>query len=155
MPDLLAGSTIKGLDTPPTVDAFDNTSIANLTNTTYAEGTPEVGTTFIAPTTGRVSCTIGGGLRNNAATSDRVFLSPQIFLGTDDTGSEFLAPSVARYGCGSSGGSTTEDYQYLDRESLITGLTPGATYYARVMHVVTGGNTCDIAARSILIKPAT
>jgi hypothetical protein len=155
MPDLLAGSTVKGLDTPPSADAFDNTVIS-YNSTTPAAGSPELGVTFTAPTTGCVRITVGGGLRNAAANDNRIFLSPQVFLGTSSGGTEVVAPTVSQRGIGSTGGFANNGYQYLSRTSRLTGLTPGATYYVRTMHATanTAGN-CDIAARSILVEPTT
>lgn len=143
--------------TPVTVAIFDNTLNANLTNTTYAAGAPEVGITFVAPPTGRVLLTIGGGLRNNGSNADRVFLSPEVFEGSDaTTGTQFLAPSVAPGGCGSGGGYTADDFRYLCRTTLLTGLTPGGTYYVRIVHeTILGSGTADIAAREITVAPAT
>lgn len=151
---VLAGQKIQ--PQPVTVQAFDNTTNANLTNTTYAAGTPEVGTTFVAPQSGAVIVTVGAGVRNNAANADRVFIAPQIFLGTSSAGTQFLAPAVAQYGCGSGGGYTTDDYQYVCRTALVTGLTAGSTYYVRVMHETpSGSGTADIAAREVTVAPAT
>jgi hypothetical protein len=151
---VLAGQRV--MPTPVTVQAFDNTTNANLSNTAYAAGTPETGVTFVAPMSGNVIVTISGGVRNNAANADRVFLAPQIYLGTSSVGTQFLAPAVAQYGCGSGGGYTTDDYQYVCRTSLVTGLTQGATYYIRVMHATASGSgTADIAAREVTVQPAT
>ncbi|MEU8055720.1 hypothetical protein [Microbispora bryophytorum] len=45
---------------------------------------------------------------------------------------------------------------YVGRTTLLDGLTPGGTYYARVMHKVTGGSTNNyIVARSIIVEPTT
>jgi hypothetical protein len=142
--------------TPVTVGIFDNTTNANLTNITYAAGAPEVGITFVAPATGRVLLTVGGGVRNNAANGDRVFLAPEVFAGSDATGSQILAPSVAPNGAGSGGGFATDDFRYLCRTTMLTGLTAGATYYVRIVHeTVLGSATADIAAREITVQPAT
>jgi hypothetical protein len=151
---VLAGQRV--MPTPVTVQAFDNTTNANIASTTYIAGTPETGVTFVAPLSGQVIVTISGGVRNNAANADRVFLAPQIYLGTSSAGTLFLAPAVAQYGCGSGGGYTTDDYQYVCRTSLVTGLTAGSTYYIRVMHATSAGSgTADIAAREITVQPAT
>lgn len=156
MPDLTAGSTVNALDTPPTVFAQDITTISNLSNTTYSELTPEVGVTFVAPTTGRVTISIGGSLRNNAANSDRVALAPQVYLGSNSSGTEVLAPSVFRGVC-TDGIPTAGDYCTYGHTTLLTGLTPGSTYYARVMAIKFGsaGSTVDIAMRDIHVAPAT
>ena len=155
MPDLAAGTPIRALDFPPTVAVTDGTGLANLGNTTYAPGSPEVGVSFVAPTTGRVITTVGAGVRNNTATADRIFVTVQVLEGPDNAGTEFLAPSVPYYGVSSATGATTSDFQYLSRAQLVDGLTPGATYYARIMHAVTGGTTCDLAGRTLMIQPAT
>ena len=155
MSELLAGTTVKAGDTPPTVYSLDTTTISNISNTSYAAGSPEVGVTFVAPTTGRVLVTVGGGLRNNAANSDRVGLAPQIFE-TDSSGTEILAPTVFR-GVASEGIATAGDFAYRGRTTMVEDLTPGQQYYARVMYIKFGsaGSTPDISARDILVAPAT
>jgi hypothetical protein len=139
-----------------TVQAFDNTSNANLTNTTYAAGTPEIGVTFVAPLSGAVVLTLGVGVRNNTSNADQVHIAPQIYLGTSSAGTLFLSPDVLQYGASSRGGYANDDYQYLCRTSLVTGLTVGSTYYVRAMHkTVLGLTTADIAARGITVAPAS
>jgi hypothetical protein len=159
--DLLGGTRILALDYPPAVQVFDATTIINGTiTTTYAAGTPEVGVTFMAPTTGRVLLTIGGGVENNAANNDRVFVAPQVFLGTSAAGTEILAPTAPQYGIASGGGYTTDGYQFLSRTSLIAGLTPGSTYYVRTMHAQVNNSgatasTSDLSGRSLVVAPAS
>jgi hypothetical protein len=159
--DLLGGTRILALDYPPAVTVYDATIIANATiTTTYAAGTPEVGVTFMAPTTGRVVLTTGGGVRNNAANNDRVFIAPQIYLGTSSAGTEILAPTAPQYGISSGGGYTTDDYQWLSRTSLIAGLVPGSTYYVRTMHAQVNNSgatsgTSDLFGRSLVVAPAS
>lgn len=155
MPDLLAGSKVRAADFPPTVYAQDTTAITDVASTSYISGTPEVGVTFAAPTTGRVKITIGGSLRNNAANSDRVALAPQVFV-TNSSGTEFLAPTVFR-GIATDGIPTAGDYATYGHTTMLEGLTPGQQYYARVMHIKFGsaGATCDIAMRDLQVEPAT
>jgi len=155
VPDLFAGSTVKALDTPPTVYALDTTTISNITQTSYTAGSPEVGVTFTGPTSGRVLITVGGGLRNNAANSDRVGLAPQVFE-TDSSGAEVLAPTVFR-GVSSEGIATAGDFAYRGRTTMLDGLTAGQQYYARVMYIKFGsaGTTPDVSARDILVAPAS
>lgn len=157
MTDLLAGSKIKALDFPPTVHAEDSTSIPNISNTSYAAGSPEVGTTFTAPTSGRVLITVSAGIRNNASNSDRVFVTCQVFLGTSASGTEIQTPTASPFGVSTPGGSATADNQYLSRTGVLEGLTPGTTYYARTMHVLssagTPANTGDIAYRGLIVAP--
>lgn len=158
--DLLGGTRVLAMDYPPTVTVFDGTTNANITSTVYVAGTPEVGVTFMAPTTGRVSLTVGGGVRNNAANNDRVFIAPQVYLGTSSAGTEILAPTAPQYGISSGGGYTTDDTQYLSRTVLVTGLVPGSTYYVRTMHTQVNNSgaasgTSDLFARSLVVAPAS
>lgn len=151
---ILAGQRI--LVPTTTVQVFDNTSNANIASTTYAAGTPETGVTFVAPLSGAVLLTLGVGVRNNTANADQVQIAPQVYLGTSSAGTLFLSPDVLQYGASSHGGYANDDYAYLCRTSLVTGLTVGSTYYVRAMHkTVLGSGTADIAARGITVAPAT
>jgi hypothetical protein len=152
MADLLPGSMILGNDTPPTVSETDTTANNNISNTSVAAGTPEVGVAFIAPTTGRIVVHIGGGLRDNGGTN-RVFLSLEIYTGSDATGTQIVTASVASNGISSCGVSA--GFQYVGRTIFEEGLTAGATYYARTVQYVDAGTTADIASRSITVQPAT
>lgn len=155
MADISDGMVVHAGDFPPSAFDSDDTGITNLTNGTYVSGAPEVGVTFTAPTSGRVRLTVGGGLRDSSGV-DRVFISPQVFQGVDASGVEILTPSVTNRGCGSVGSST--EFSYFSRTSLLTGLTPGEVYYARVMHTVSAGGTspngtADIGSRDITVIP--
>jgi hypothetical protein len=147
-----AGDLVRPLQ--PTAFFHDDTVIANLTDTSYTAGTPEIGVYFIGPPSGVVRLTVGGGFRDNGGSNpDRVFLSPQLIQDGPD-GSEVLAPSVTLRGYGSVDADT--DFQYGCRVSLITGLTPGGLYYVRTMHATSAGtdpDTADIAARDIIVIP--
>lgn len=149
---ITSGDLVRTL--PPTAFVHDDTVLANLTNTSYEVGSPEVGVFFVAPPSGRVRLTIGGGFRDNGASAvDRVFLSPQLFRDSS-AGSEVLAPSVTLRGYLSVAADT--EFQYGCRVSLIEGMTPGQLYYLRTMHLTSGGtdpDTADIAARDIIVIP--
>lgn len=156
MPDLLAGSKIRAADTPSTVYAQDTTLNANISNTaSYATGTPEVGVTFIAPTTGRVTISVGASMRNDAANADRAAVTVQVFQ-TNSSGTEILAPTVFR-GVSTDGIASAGEYCTYGHTTLLEGLTPGQQYYARTMQIKfgTAGTTPDITMRDILIAPAT
>jgi hypothetical protein len=132
----------------------DDTILANLTNTSYDAGTVEVGVFFIAPTSGRVRVTIGGGVRDNGASAlDRVLLAVQLFL-DDRTGSEILAPTVTTRGYG--GAKENSEFQYGSRVFLLENLDASSVYYLRVMHQSSSGvdpDTADIAARDVIVIP--
>ncbi|MBA9002004.1 hypothetical protein [Thermomonospora cellulosilytica] len=151
---------VRARDWPPTVQAADYTDQLNLTSSSYVPGSPEVGVQFVAPTSGRIIITIGGGARDNT-NDNRVFLSPQIFEGPDVSGTEILAPSVTIHGWGQT--STAATAGYGSRESLYpfpgageTELVPGQVYYARVMMAAEQGvgASADVFSRFIIVEPA-
>jgi len=138
----------------PTAFVHDDTILTEIANASYAAGTPEVGVFFVAPPSGRIRLTIGGGFRDNGgAPVDRIFLAPQLFRDSSD-GTEILAPSVTLRGYLSL--SNNMEFQYGCRVSLIEGMTPGQLYYLRAMHLATPGtdtDTADIAARDLIVIP--
>jgi hypothetical protein len=139
---------------PITAFYHDDTTQANITNTSYESGTPEVGVYFIAPASGTVRITIGGGVRdNNASNPDRIFLSPAVYA-DGPNGTQVLAPSVTLRGYG--GSEVERDYQYGCRVSLLEGLEAGRQYYARVMFFTSDGtdpDSGDITSRDIIVIP--
>lgn len=138
----------------PTAQAIDDTTIANITNTSYVAGTPEIGVYFIGPPSGRVRLTLGGGFRDNGASAlDRVFFAPQLFR-EDSSGTEVLAPSVTFRGYLSVAADT--EFQYGSRVSMLENLVPGQRYYLRGMFLTSAGtdpDTADIASRDIIVIP--
>lgn len=138
----------------PAVSAADDTILTEISNTSYAPGTPEVGVFFVGPPSGRVRLTIGGGFRDNGgAPLDRIFLAPQLFRDSRD-GTEVLAPSVTFRGYLSLAADTA--FQYGSRISMLENLIPGQLYYLRTMHLVNPGtdpDNADIAARDIIVIP--
>lgn len=150
MTDIRAGAKIRAADFPASVMAQDATEILNISSTTYIAGSPVVATTFVAPTSGRVRIAVGGSAKDG---TNRVFISAQVFLGTSAAGTEILAPSVTFGGCGFPAESAS--YMYANRKFPLEGLTPGSTYYARVMYTVTGGSSADISCREIVVIPTS
>lgn len=151
--DREAGRIVSALDTPRTVWAFDDSLQLNLTSTDYVAGSPEVGVRFVAPSTGRVLLTVGGGCRDNT-NDNRVFLAPQVFQ-DDSSGTEVLAPSVEQYGYSPPG--TASAFMSGSRSSLLSGLTPGQVYYARVMMSaeIATSSSADVAMRDISVEPCS
>jgi hypothetical protein len=138
-----------------TAYVHDDGTQANISNTSYDPGSPEVGVFFVAPASGRVRLTVGGGFRDNGASNqERTFLSPQLFEVTPAGRIEVLAPSVTFRGY--SGLAENREYQYGCRVSLIEGLTAGRLYYIRLMHLTDGGtdpDSADITARDLIVVP--
>ncbi len=142
------GNTIASADTPRTVYSRDLSQLTNLSNSMQI-GTPEIGVRFVAPSTGRVLITVGGGARD--ATNDgRIFFAPQVLA--DNLVDEVLAAAVAIYGYGTPGSNS--DYVFGSRTGLLSGLTPGRTYYARVM-VQAETTSADLIFRDISVEPVS
>src|SRR5690606_9017556 len=76
MPDLLAGSTVRALDTPPAASDTQLDSFS-FTHTTYGTGSTsgtyiDCGTAFMAPTTGRVLVILSGQIANATGATTRM-----------------------------------------------------------------------------------
>ena len=151
--EIKAGDQITADFWPPSVQADDGTVISNITNTTWAPGSPEVGVAFTAPKTGRVGIAVCGGMRETSATN-RVFMTYELFLGSDNTGVQVEAPAIAR-GISTSGNTVASLDQAMGALEMYEGLTPGSTYYARIVYETEGGATNDITRRRIIVFPLT
>lgn len=153
-----AGAPMSELDAPPAVSGYENTAQLNVSNTTFAAGSPDLSVTFTAPTSGRVLVIVGGGLRDNGGTN-RIFLAPEI-REDDSSGAIVQSPDIS-VNSWSNAPVNTSNYQYGSRAiiapfnttSFDTALEPGRTYFARVTQAVDGGTTADIFNREITIVP--
>lgn len=150
MPDLLAGSRVLALDTPPTVSAaesssFDATS-TSYTTTATGGSYAEVAAVFTAPTSGRVKVSVAARLINSTTGGTLVTVEVRegdtIGSGTvvdsaiDATGTSHYGATFARSGI----------------SHILTGLTPGDSYNARLLHRVTAG-TGSFAMRELIVEP--
>ena len=153
MPDLNAGSKVKGLDTPPPVDdaqagqfTFTVTSYGvATTGGTYAD----CGVAFVAPTTGRVKISVAAVLVNSTA-GVGTLISPVVREG-GTIGSGTTVKAATDNDClqvnGTSGMRTSVFV-------MVEGLTPGDTYNVRLEHRVTA-NTGTATRRYVLVEPLT
>lgn len=151
MTDILVGNKIAAADFPPTVGAADNTDINNIADTSFVTGSPEVAVTFIAPTSGKALIINGGGCRNNTGT-DQVFLGVEVRQ-TNGSGTIVYSPTInGRDTLNCADQSTSHEYK--SRCMVLSGLTPGGTYYARIQYRTRDGDsTADISSRSIIVQP--
>ena len=149
MSDLSAGTTVRALDFPPAVWASDNTTQTNVSSTSFVPGSPEVGVSFTAPTSGRVRVDVSGGIRDDTG-QWRGILAFEIYEGTT-AGAKVISASAR--GNGMSNMIESTGYQFHGRGSLVEGLTPGAVYYARTVQAVSGGTSVDIFTRSLIVYP--
>jgi hypothetical protein len=153
MSDLSAGTTVKALDTPPTVvDVEPDTFTFN--STAYGidvdSGTHlNCGVAFTACTTGRAWIAYNASVDNDTA-AQSTLCTPVVRTGsTIGSGTVVRAASDvdALAGAGTDG-------IHIGGNVLQTGLTPGVTYNVRLEHRVTGG-IGTLLRRSVLVGPAT
>lgn len=153
MSDLLSGSPVTPLDTPPTVG---NTQAGQYTFTITAFGVATTGGTyadcgvaFLAPTTGRVIIHLAAHALNSTTAGTQV--APVVRTGgTVGTGSVVLAASVDNMVQvqGTSG-------HRFGSHVLVSGLTAGDTYNVRLEHQVSAASTGTVLRRSVTVTPAT
>lgn len=155
MPDLLAGTTVLALDTPPTQvsvvsSSFTATAITFGTATTGGTYT-DCAVVFTAPTTGRVKIHTSARLLNSGATSGSL-ISPETRAG-GTIGAGSVVEAAADGGGASHYGST---FARVGVTHLLSGLTPGDVYNTRLLHrssLVT--ETATIALRELIVEAAT
>ncbi|WP_049562248.1 hypothetical protein [Nonomuraea sp. SBT364] len=149
MVDILVGAEISADDFPPAVWDSDTTGIVQISSTTFIAGSPAVELNFTAPTSGTVILSVGMGGSDNGGTN-RIHVAPEVRL-TNVSGSVVLAADVTTRGVGTPGEVGANVHR--SRTTLLTGLTAGQLYYARVLYKVSGGSTADIACREISVTP--
>ncbi len=153
MPDLLAGTIVNALDTPPTVVSVQ-TGTFTFNVTAYGVATTggtyvDCGIAFTAPTTGRVVVWFRSQLLNNTG-GQSTFVSFVLRDGsTVGSGASVLAASDTR-ALIHAGTDTPQAGTF----ETVTGLTPGNAYNVRMEHRVTGG-VGTLLNRSISVAPAT
>lgn len=146
MPD--AGQISRAVDWPAEVEAIDGTTITGISGTNWQPGSPEVVVSFVAPTSGRVRVT--AWMHGDVNTGPYIILSfeastDQAFTAPFKTGSFDDAARVSVSSQESAAGSR-----------LVSGLSPGQTYWARTVHrTSSGSDDADIGRRSIHVRPAT
>lgn len=147
-----SGAEIKSDWWPAAKKAEDTTDILNVTSTTWIPGTPEVGTTFVAPRSGRVAVAVVFHLVQQAV-NDRIFGSFRIHLGTSTAGA-LHQDADTHLGVSTAGSASAGAEMGRGHLSIVDGLTAGSTYYAVCVHQVEGvGTTSDIAFRRIIVFP--
>ena len=152
MATLPTGSNVYGLDFPPSQYDQDWSPISNIAETTYTVGVPEVAVSVTAPSSGKLFVCVGCGTRNDAATAESVFVTFQVF--EDSPNGALYRAADGDEGVRSTGIAASQAFQYHGNMALLTGLTPGRSYYFQVVHKTALGNsTADIASRNILVTP--
>ncbi|TDE40494.1 hypothetical protein E1295_31845 [Nonomuraea mesophila] len=149
MPDIADGERVKGGDFPPSVYAFDDTRQSDISSTSYVSGSPLVSLYFIAPTSGRVLLTIGGGVQDSSS-ANPVYLSP-VVREDGPAGAAIVEANAETRGI--SCPRQTTSFMYVSRTTLLEGLTPGRTYYVHTAHRVPAGTSGDIQSRDLTVVP--
>lgn len=149
MTDYRAGTNINAMDFSPAQFSRDATDLV-VTSTTFVDGSPQVSTTFVAPTSGRVLITVGGGFRGDG--TRRLHLAP-VVKETNDSGATVLGANVVIRGVGVQ--ENASGYVYYSRTTLLEGLKPGQVYFAKTQHKASssGGTTIGFDVRDIYITP--
>lgn len=134
---------IGGMTTP---EAEDATTVTTL-STSFVTLAPEVNQTFIAPPSGRVFVTITGRFANSGGSTTR--LSWEI-RNTNVGGSIITGGAAAEDKKSLTNGGTVK-FQASNRAKS-PALTPGNTYFIRLMHSVSAG-TGTYDYRYLLVEP--
>lgn len=141
---------------PQPVAVADATALTNVAlTTTYAAGSPVVGTAFVAPPTGKVYITVGGRIQCQTS-ANTIYLSFEVRTGaTVGSGTVVLATDAGRaVGAGANATGFTFIRAESSKRYLLTGLTPGASYNARTLHACQSTTaTGDLFNRDLLIEP--
>lgn len=133
----------------PETEASDTTDLLAQTNTTYAAGSPVVGVSITAPSSGKIKVITSGHLETNVA--GNCYLSPEVRTGAGIGGGSVVYAANPDYGISAGGDSLTRDSD--SRVKYFNGLTPGDPYNVRLMHQTTGGNY-DIFYRELAVEMA-
>lgn len=147
----LAGQRIKALDFVATVEANSLTTLANI-STTPTAGSPEVGVVVTAPTSGKVLVTVGGSAGDDTGANTVAIFDYEVRLGTNSSGTLVLGTGSLIRRLNLAVGDIAGQTQEGARTSLVAGLTPGSSYFVRVMHYSYTGNP-DVFARQLIVQP--
>src|SRR5688500_3658001 len=136
-------------DLPETKSATENSLLTTITSLTYIAGT-SCGTTFVAPTTGRV-LVMWGGLLDHSTAGRAMILSWRLGEGSSIGSGTVVMPA-----------DDTRSIQNVGVNDLgpggwhpVDGLTPGATYNIQLQHRVTVGGNGTVSRRSVIVQPLT
>lgn len=147
MPDLVAGSRIKAVDYTPAAGIVDDANYLDISTSYTFGGVAEA--TFVAPTSGRVLLIVGAGA--NPGASQTVNVAPEVYEGVDATGTLIVSAHAGLRGVIIYG--SVARITVWSRITLLEGLVPERTHYARAVFRGAGGTTSDLLVHSIFIAP--
>jgi hypothetical protein len=154
---VISGSAPRPSSTPmPIVPVSASSGTDNIgeTSTTFVVGSPQVGTSFVAPLSGIVFVTVDAHLEENT-NGNAAYCGFELRSGgTVGSGTVIVAAStdwsVGTSNSVAAGGAARVNGM---KRRLITGLTPGATYNVRTMHLTTPAGSVDVFFRAITVEP--
>lgn len=152
MTDLAAGTRVQAQDFPPAKNDRQTASF-DATTTTYdvtstAGSYADCGTSFVAPTSGRVVITTSARCINSSTSGTLV--APETRTGGTVGSGTVVESADDSIGCSHYGNS----FARVSASHLLTGLTAGSTYNVRLLHRATA-NTASIAHREVVVQPTT
>jgi hypothetical protein len=152
-PELKPGDTLSADWWPESVEAESGTDNNNVTSTSFIAGSPEVGVQFVAARSGRAAVCVSGAMVEQSA-GDRLFLSFQVYRGTSASGTLVYdartVTGICTHGDTTAAGGQEESKGNM---TMVDGLTPGSTHYARIVHSTEAGTTNDVTHRRITVIP--
>jgi hypothetical protein len=130
---------------PPPVQFFEGSTFS-VTSTSYVAGSTECSGTFVAPPSGTALISVGGEVEG-FSTEGGMLLSWEVRV-TNSAGAVFNA-ATDTHGLFTQGVINNQS-SYL---TLLSGMTPGQTYFIRTMHRVTSAGTGTIFQRRLIVIP--
>lgn len=148
-----AGQIVKALDFTAPQSDVEPTDITAFTDAgSYVAGSPVVGTTFVAPTSGRVLVLVYARFESNSA-GVRALVSFAVREGAV-IGSGTAVSASSNNKClttptdASGGGNQRTAGTVFE---VVTGLTPGSTYNVQVEHQMESAGNGDIFDRQVTV----
>ena len=152
MPDILIGDQISTAWWPAAVENDQPADISNVTSTVFIPGATTCDVTFTASRTGRAGVCIAANWIQQSA-GERMFFAYEVYLGTSAAGT-LVRSARSGFGVSDAGSTLGSLEQGWGNMTMVEGLTPGATYFARLVFMTEGaGGTNDITHRRIIVFP--
>lgn len=149
-----AGQRVRGLDFPDVASDEELTDETARTSTSYEFGATRVGTTFMAPTSGRVLILWRARIESNTANT-RAAVSVAVRTGSTIGSGTSVSPadddSAIETSQGTTGGPETRIQASCHR--VVSGLTAGDTYNVQMEHKMLSAGNLDIFSRSVDVIP--
>jgi hypothetical protein len=154
---VISGSAPAPVGTPVVsvpVSTFSGTDNIGETSTSFVVGSPQVGLTFVAPLSGIVFVQVDAHLEENTNGNSAYCGFELRDGGTIGSGTVIVAASTD-WAVGTSNSVVSGGAARVNgmKRRLVTGLTPGATYNVRTMHLTTPGGSVDVFFRAITVEP--